>query len=174
MQGEHLRAPRARWCGVAGLCCPCEPPLRLASLFVRLFSALSPRNAPLFPILLAKLKHEATACGGARGRRGRQAASVSDLQGAPAMAPCSSSTVSWTAARTRRCMPAWLCALAFVAGLVTCGEKLAAACVISVPCLLAAAACALAVTDCRHFCQMPALVSQACSQRRGRRREEHA
>lgn len=96
--------------------------------------------------------------------------------GAPAMAPCSSSTVSWTAARTRRCMPAALCALAFVAGLVTCGEKLAAACVISISCLLPAAACALAVTECdtTHFCQMPALASQACSQRRGRRREEHA
>ena len=96
--------------------------------------------------------------------------------GAPAMAPCSSSTVSWTAARTRRCMSAALCALAFVAGLVTCGEKLAAACVISISCLLPAAACALAVTECdtTHFCQMPALASQACSQRRGRRREEHA
>ena len=67
--------------------------------------------------------------------------------GAPAMAPCSSSTVSWTAARTRRCMPAALCALAFVAGLVTCGEKLAAACVISISYLLPAAACALAVTE---------------------------
>jgi hypothetical protein len=60
----------------------------------------------------------------------------------------SSSTVSWTAARTRRCMPAALCALAFVAGLVTCGEKLAAACVIYISCLLPAAACVLAVTEC--------------------------